>query len=60
MLQTLHVLLTRGGLVPGYADPLTLLACLLAGAAHDLQHSGLTNDFLVATEHPLALLYNDK
>ncbi|KAJ9518779.1 hypothetical protein QJQ45_026059, partial [Haematococcus lacustris] len=60
VLQTLHVVLTRGGLVPGYADPLTLLACLLAGAAHDLQHSGLTNDFLVATEHPLALLYNDK
>ena len=29
VLQTFHVLLHRGGLTPGYADPLTLMACYL-------------------------------
>ena len=26
----MHVLLNRGGLAPGYADPLSMLACYLA------------------------------
>ncbi len=30
VVQSMHIILKRGGLVPGYADPLTHLACLLA------------------------------
>lgn len=60
VLQTMHALLTRGGLVPHYADPLTQLACYLAAATHDLEHVGLTNDFLIASNHELAIVYNDK
>jgi hypothetical protein len=32
VLQTMHVLLLRSGMVGAYADPLTHLACLLAAA----------------------------
>jgi len=60
VLQTMSVILLRGGLVPHYADPLTHLACLLAAAIHDLEHVGYTNDFLIYSENPLAQLYNDR
>ena len=60
VLQTMHVLLHRGGLVPGYADPLSLLACYLAAIVHDFEHVGLSNDFLVNSCDALALRYNDK
>jgi hypothetical protein len=33
VLQTMHVLLRRGGLVPGYVDPVTHMACLLAAVS---------------------------
>jgi hypothetical protein len=38
VLQTLHVLLHRGGLVPGYTDKPTLLACYVAAMVHDYEH----------------------
>ncbi|MEW5314060.1 MAG: hypothetical protein WDW38_005584 [Sanguina aurantia] len=60
VLQSLHVLLTRGELVPHYADPATLLGCYIAAVIHDYEHVGLTNDFLVATSAPLAMRYNDR
>lgn len=60
VLQTMHVILTRGGLLPGYGDSFTHLACILAAAAHDVEHLGLTNDFLVASQDDLAVLYNDR
>ena len=36
------------------------LAGLFAAAVHDLDHPGLNANFLVATEDPLALRYNDR
>ncbi len=36
-----------------------MFAALMAGAVHDVAHPGLTNQFLVATQSPLAVLYND-
>ncbi|KAJ9531176.1 hypothetical protein QJQ45_000837 [Haematococcus lacustris] len=44
VVQAFFVILTRSGMLPLYADPLTQLACLLAAAVHDLEHQGLTND----------------
>ena len=36
------------------------MACYLAAIVHDYEHVGLTNDFLVASGAPLAVLYNDR
>ncbi len=38
VLQTFHVLICRGGLTPGYVDPLTHLACYIAAIVHDYEH----------------------
>lgn len=35
------------------------LAFITAGAAHDFEHPGLTNDFLIRTSHPYAIAHND-
>jgi len=37
-----------------------VFALLLAALGHDVEHPGFTNAYQVATESPLALLYNDK
>ncbi|KAJ9505875.1 hypothetical protein QJQ45_010053 [Haematococcus lacustris] len=60
VLQTMHMLLTRGGLAPGYADQQSMLAAYLAAVCHDYQHIGRTNDYLVQTQDELALRYNDR
>ncbi|GIL62519.1 hypothetical protein Vafri_16725 [Volvox africanus] len=60
VLQTLHVIIHRGGLAPGYVDPLTLMACYLAALVHDYEHGGLTNDYLINSSDLLALRYNDR
>ncbi|CAL8104426.1 unnamed protein product [Calicophoron daubneyi] len=40
-------------------DSLDEVATLLAAVVHDLNHPGKTNPFLVNSDHPLAILYND-
>ena len=41
-------------------DQVDVLSILLSAAIHDYDHPGLTNNFLVASNHPLAILYNDR
>lgn len=37
-----------------------VFALLIAAIGHDVSHPGLNNSFLIATEDPLALRYNDR
>ncbi len=60
VLHVMHAIVTRGNLLGGYVDDLTLLTCYLAAIVHDLGHEGVNNDFLVNSRHRLALLYNDR
>lgn len=39
--------------------PLDYAICLIAGAAHDLDHPGKSSAFLANSRNPLAILYND-
>ncbi|KAI6184474.1 3'5'-cyclic nucleotide phosphodiesterase [Aphelenchoides bicaudatus] len=41
-------------------NPLELMALYTAAAAHDVDHPGRTNAFLVASEDRKAILYNDR
>ncbi|KAK5133000.1 hypothetical protein LTR08_008287 [Meristemomyces frigidus] len=40
--------------------PLDALILLVSGIGHDVGHPGVNNAFLIACNHPLAQLYNDK
>lgn len=61
VLQSLHVLIKRGGLIQsGYCDEIALLSCYLSAIIHDFEHKGVNNDFLVRVSDTLAVLYNDK
>lgn len=48
------------GLLAANLTKLELLAVLLAAVIHDHDHPGKNNGFLVATENPLAILYNNR
>ncbi|KAF5839155.1 hypothetical protein DUNSADRAFT_1468 [Dunaliella salina] len=60
VLQTLHVIMHRGAMVPQFADRLSVMAALLAAIMHDVEHMGLTNDFLINSSSALAIRYNDR
>jgi hypothetical protein len=51
----MHVMMHRGGLVPGYVDPLTMMAAYVAAIVHDFEHLGLTNDYLIHSADMLAI-----
>ena len=42
------------------SDPLFVCATLFAAMVHDTDHPGVMNPFLIATRHPLAVLYNER
>jgi len=61
VLQSLHVLVVRGGLIKyGYCDEIALLSCYLSAIIHDFEHKGVNNDYLVRVSDMLAILYNDR
>ncbi|CAH8493324.1 unnamed protein product [Dicrocoelium dendriticum] len=56
--QTSHFLLQAETLEDVFSD-LEILAVIFASVVHDVDHPGLTNQFLVNSGHDLALQYND-
>ena len=63
VLQTLYVFLHANAefWVDGVSvfSEVELLSMCVGALCHDLQHPGVNNTFLIMTEHPLAMRYND-
>ncbi|XP_055474706.1 cAMP-specific 3',5'-cyclic phosphodiesterase 4C isoform X2 [Psammomys obesus] len=58
VVQSAHVLLATPALQAVFTD-LEVLAALFACAIHDVDHPGVSNQFLINTHSELALMYND-
>ncbi|XP_070102747.1 3',5'-cyclic-AMP phosphodiesterase 4C isoform X3 [Equus caballus] len=56
--QSTHVLLATPALQAVFTD-LEVLAAIFASAIHDVDHPGVSNQFLINTNSELALMYND-
>eukprot|EP00466_Bigelowiella_natans_P020331 jgi/Bigna1/43849/e_gw1.85.22.1 len=59
VVRSSHYFLRAAGL-NGYMKPLEMLSLLVAAVIHDYEHPGVNNNFLIATKHKYAILYNDK
>uniref|UniRef100_A0A8C4Q865 Phosphodiesterase n=1 Tax=Eptatretus burgeri TaxID=7764 RepID=A0A8C4Q865_EPTBU len=57
--QSTHVLLSTPALEAVFTD-LEILAAIFAAAIHDVDHPGVSNQFLISTNSELALMYNDE
>ncbi|XP_052466166.1 cAMP-specific 3',5'-cyclic phosphodiesterase 4C isoform X2 [Carassius gibelio] len=58
VVQSTHVLLSTPALEDVFTD-LEIMAALFSSAIHDVDHPGVTNQFLINTNSELALMYND-
>ncbi|XP_051893599.1 cAMP-specific 3',5'-cyclic phosphodiesterase 4C-like isoform X2 [Pristis pectinata] len=56
--QSTHVLLLSPALEAVFTD-LEVMAAIFASAIHDVDHPGVSNQFLINTNSELALMYND-
>ncbi|XP_062854136.1 3',5'-cyclic-AMP phosphodiesterase 4B isoform X2 [Trichomycterus rosablanca] len=57
--QSMHILLSTPALDAVFTD-LEILAAIFAAAIHDVDHPGVSNQFLINTNSELALMYNDE
>ncbi|XP_061540263.1 cAMP-specific 3',5'-cyclic phosphodiesterase 4B isoform X4 [Phycodurus eques] len=57
--QSTHILLSTPALDAVFTD-LEILAAIFATAIHDVDHPGVSNQFLINTNSELALMYNDE
>ncbi|XP_051025523.1 cAMP-specific 3',5'-cyclic phosphodiesterase 4C [Acomys russatus] len=58
VVQSAHVMLSTPALEAVFTD-LEVLATIFACAIHDVDHPGVSNQFLINTHSELALMYND-
>ncbi|XP_056276444.1 cAMP-specific 3',5'-cyclic phosphodiesterase 4D isoform X4 [Pseudoliparis swirei] len=58
VVQSTHILLSTPALEAVFTD-LEILAALFSSAIHDVDHPGVSNQFLINTNSELALMYND-
>ena len=59
MTQSTHILLGSNALEEVFT-PLEILSAILASCVHDVDHPGVTNQYLINTSSELALMYNDE
>eukprot|EP01062_Namystynia_karyoxenos_P015680 TRINITY_DN1570_c0_g1_i1.p1 TRINITY_DN1570_c0_g1~~TRINITY_DN1570_c0_g1_i1.p1 ORF type:complete len:1374 (+),score=357.79 TRINITY_DN1570_c0_g1_i1:81-4202(+) len=59
VVQTLHWMLNASGLISSLPD-VDAFALLISAVIHDYDHVGLSNAFLVNTQHEFALEFNDQ
>jgi hypothetical protein len=59
---SMHYFLSACGVADllGDSAPDDLFAAIVAALVHDVDHPGLNNNFIMVTNHPLALLHNDQ
>jgi len=57
--QSTHILLNSPNLESVFT-PLEMLSALFASCIHDVDHPGVTNQYLINTGSDLALMYNDE
>ncbi|RWS29927.1 cAMP-specific 3':5'-cyclic phosphodiesterase: isoforms N/G-like protein, partial [Leptotrombidium deliense] len=57
--QSVHVLLLSPALDSVFTD-LEILAAIFAAAIHDIDHPGVTNQYLINSSSELAIMYNDE
>lgn len=57
--QSVHVLLLTPGFETIFSD-IEIVSALFSAAIHDVDHPGLSNQFLINSSSDLAILYNDE
>ena len=58
LMKMLYWILTRIE-ISDFFEPIDLVGMMIAGVAHDLDHGGMNNSFLMRTSDPLSLIFND-
>ncbi|KAJ3319549.1 hypothetical protein HDU76_000503 [Blyttiomyces sp. JEL0837] len=59
VLQTVNMLLLSDDSISRNFTKLEIFAACVASAVHDIDHPGVNNAFLVQSNHPMAIMYND-